>query len=400
MKKKLLYGVLFLATMTRVHAQEEIRKAAEAYRAAGNRQGAINGEFFQATIKMGANANQFLVYLKPNTNVQDLVSPNPTAFFAGGAPGFAFSLAGTTATFSAANVVFNLGANPGFSVNTEVAGGRSRVSFNTNAATQITLPWNAGEERLAFTLNLTGDDTVGLRLEHDMTVASPFALYIGEQNTFSDWTHYTTPFYTFGTGAVLGTEGVYTYVTLGSSIITPVTMKDYSIKCVDKGTSISWVTTTESNTSHFDIEKSLNGADWIKIDQVSAAGNSSSDRSYSYLDLDGGRAFYRVKQVDLDGRSVYTAVVQVNCEPKKTSVVLFPVPAKDKLTVVVNSTVAVKTDLQVFDMGGKMVRRVPVQVNNGNNNFILNVLDLPSGQYMLTSSDPSIMINKKFTVNR
>jgi hypothetical protein len=39
-------------------------------------------------------------------------------------------------------------------------------------------------------------------------------------------------------------------------------------------------------------------------------------------------------------------------------------------------------------------------VNSGNNNYVLNVNDLPAGQYMLSSADPAIQFNKKFTINR
>jgi hypothetical protein len=397
MKKKLLYTLIALGSLISARGQEEITKAAEAYRAAGQSRTAINGEFFQATIKMGAAANQFQIFLKPNTNVGDLVIGFPNAIIAGGAPGVAFSVPGV-ATFTP---TYHLQGGMTFSNVTENVGGRSRIAFNTNAATgPLTLPWPAGEERLAYTITINGDDTVGLRMEHDMLGISSFAFYMAEQNTASDWTNITTPFYAFGSGAVVGTEGNFIYVTLGSSIITPVTFKDYNAKCNDKGTLVTWTTAMEANTSHYEIEKSVNGQDWVKIDQVAAAGNSSADRAYQYLDLESGRAFYRLKQVDLDGSHVYTAVASVNCEPKKTSVALFPVPAKDKITVVINSTVAARTDLQIFDMNGKLVRRTSAQVNSGNNNFVLNVSDLPNGQYMLASTDPSMQFNKKFTINR
>lgn len=397
MRKKVIYTMAALCTFFFANGQEELQRATFASRAAGNRNAAVDGEFFRATIKMGATANQFLVYLKPNTNVQDLVAPNPTALMVGGAPHISFSLPGAIPLDITPS--FNLGPNPGFSSVFEQVGGRTRMTLATNIPTPIVLPWNADEERLAYTILINSQDTTGLRLEHD-DFGGQYVFYMAESNTFSDWTHYSDPFYTSGSGAILGQDANYSYVTLGTAIVAPVTLKEYKVKCNDKGTMISWITATESNTSHFEIEKSVNGADWVRIDNVTAAGNSNSDRNYQYLDLEGGRAYYRIKQIDLDGKSVYTSVISANCAPMKTSVVLFPVPARDKLTVVVNSVVSTRTDLQVIDMSGKLVRRVPVQVNQGNNNFILNVNDLPGGQYMLTSSDPQIMINKKFTVNR
>ena len=79
---------------------------------------------------------------------------------------------------------------------------------------------------------------------------------------------------------------------------------------------------------------------------------------------------------------------------------LYPVPAKDNLSVVIRADNASRTELQIMDMLGKTLQRVPAQINRGNNNFNLNVSELPAGQYMLVGSDPSFQINKKFTIIR
>ncbi|MBK9939805.1 MAG: hypothetical protein IPP02_15760 [Chitinophagaceae bacterium] len=59
-----------------------------------------------------------------------------------------------------------------------------------------------------------------------------------------------------------------------------------------------------------------------------------------------------------------------------------------------------KTDLQVLDMTGKIVQRTIIQINKGNNNIVLDINNLPGGQYLLVSSDPAVLINKKFTIVR
>jgi hypothetical protein len=163
---------------------------------------------------------------------------------------------------------------------------------------------------------------------------------------------------------------------------------------------LTWGTATEQNTSKYEIQRSKDGANWVAIDNVAAAGNSTSDRSYQYLDLQGGSAFYRIRQVDADGKSVYTDIKRTSCESKNFTVVLYPVPAKENLTVVIKSDKAVRTELQIMDINGKLLRRIPTQINSGSNNISLNVKDLAAGQYLLTSSDPELPINKKFVVAR
>jgi Secretion system C-terminal sorting domain len=184
------------------------------------------------------------------------------------------------------------------------------------------------------------------------------------------------------------------------AVTLPVNITNYEVMCNDKGALVKWTTTNEQNSDRFEIQRSTNSIDWVVIDNVAAAGNSDAQRNYQYFDLKGGAAFYRIRQVDKDGRFVYSAIKQTNCKVSQFDVTLYPVPAKDILTVVIKSDQAVRTDLQIVDINGRIVNRTVTQINKGNNNIILNVSQLPGGEYMLTSSDPSIIINRKFTVLR
>jgi hypothetical protein len=391
MKKKIIQCILPLCLLsfnTSKGQPQEIVKAKEYYSSLGQRIVA-DAEIFQATIKPGVNTTQFLVYIRPNQSLP------VGSILAGGAPLVSFSVLGGTAVFTP---TYNLGG-ASLSNQTQVAGGRSRMVVGTSSATNLTLPWIANEERLAYTINIAADDTVGARLEYDGDLV--FSFYVADQPTASNWTNYSDPFYTGGAGSVEGVDGIFTYVTIPSSSGTlPVTFSSYDVKCTDKGVALTWATATEQNSSRFEIQRTENGNDWVTIDNVLAAGNSSDNRSYQYLDLKGGFAQYRIKQVDNDGRFVYTAIKRTNCKQSEFDVLLYPVPAKDNITVVVKSDRAVRTDLQILDMNGRVVRRVSAQINKGNTNVNLNVSALPAGQYMLSGSESSLQINKKFTIVR
>jgi hypothetical protein len=189
-------------------------------------------------------------------------------------------------------------------------------------------------------------------------------------------------------------------IPLGESVVTPVTFTGYDVTCGDKGTVITWATGSEVNSSHYEIERSTNGASWTKIDQVMAAGNSNNTRSYQYLDLQGGDAFYRIRQVDVDGRFIHTAIKHVNCDGKKGTAVLFPVPTSHTLNIALTNDKMVRTELQVIDMSGRVVKRQAAVINNGSTNITINVSSLPAGEYILISSDKTIVLNKKFTIAR
>lgn len=182
-------------------------------------------------------------------------------------------------------------------------------------------------------------------------------------------------------------------------IVTPVLFTDYKVNCSDKGASISWSTASESNSDYFAIEKNTNG-NWVVIDKVAAAGNSSASRSYQYLDLEGGTAQYRIKQVDKDGGFTYTAIRQTNCRSSAVGVVIYPVPANDVLNVAIRTDKAIRIELQVLDMTGRMVRRQAAVLNPGNNKVVINTAGLASGEYVIRSSDGTVKLNQQFTIAR
>ena len=190
-----------------------------------------------------------------------------------------------------------------------------------------------------------------------------------------------------------------TPVPLGASV-TPVTFSSFNVKCSDKGASIAWATETESNSSHFEIQKSQNGNEWTTLNSLASTGNSSSHKDYQYLDLQGGKGFYRIRQVDLDGKSFYTNVIPSTCTSRSLSVAVYPVPADNNITVAIQSDKEVKTTLQIVDATGRVVIKQNAVIKQGNNNLVIDVHQLPSGKYILMSSDASIYLNKIFIVSR
>jgi len=197
---------------------------------------------------------------------------------------------------------------------------------------------------------------------------------------------------------LLQSPGFPAGIQLGGTL--PVLFSKFDAKCTNTGTLISWATSQESNSSKFEIERSTNGTTWANIGSVAAAGTSFDSRNYQQIDLIGGAAFYRIKQIDKDGQFIYTDVTRTNCQVKNISSVIYPVPAHDVLNVVIKSDRSVRTQLMVFDMQGKLVKKLDAAILSGNNNFRINLIGLASGDYMLRSNDAVLELNKVFTISR
>ena len=92
---------------------------------------------------------------------------------------------------------------------------------------------------------------------------------------------------------------------LFSSTNTPLAVEllEFSAQPHPTYTDIKWSTASENNSSHFELEKSINGYNWNKIGTIQSAGFSSSRIDYSHKDLDiiNGYSYYRLKEIDYDG---------------------------------------------------------------------------------------------------
>ena len=74
---------------------------------------------------------------------------------------------------------------------------------------------------------------------------------------------------------------------------------------------LNWKTSSEINTSRFEVEKSFDGQYFTKAGTVKAAGNSSGERQYAFTDLDPAvrENYYRLKMIDVDGKNSYSNIV-------------------------------------------------------------------------------------------
>jgi hypothetical protein len=372
------------------------------------------GQTIQASIGSGATSSSVRIYLKPditnaavaistlqfNVAIPSSVTPAPTLTVTTN------NIAGTTWIVDASYVeggyrhyniynnqslyTLNCTANTEFqAMEVTFAGGPAGSLANT--AHLVTLPDGGANSAIFYctsavpgVLNSNGSNLYYAR-DVFVTVANGFSYFYNPADLDPN-----KPAGTFTS-----------YARLISAVVLPISLTKYDATCSDKGANITWTTANEINTSHFEIERSENGTDFRSIGRVAAAGVSTTDRNYQYLDLEGGAAYYRVRLVDKDGKNTSTGVKRTNCGTKATTdMVLYPTPATTMLTLAVKSTKQIKTNLIVYDAAGKLVLTQAATLAIGSNNVYLNVQKLAAGEYLLVSSDPSFVVNKKFTVAR
>jgi protocatechuate 3,4-dioxygenase beta subunit len=141
-----------------------------------------------------------------------------------------------------------------------------------------------------------------------------------------------------------------------------------------------WTTTNEENMSHFEIERSENGADYITVGTADAA-NTAGTHTYSFIDssVSSGVFYYRLKIADIDGRFKYSTILRINNSDLK-KLTVYPNPAKDKLVIMHPKTNAT-AGILVLNMEGQMLARstVPADITSTS----MDVSFLKAGVYLL-----------------
>jgi hypothetical protein len=93
---------------------------------------------------------------------------------------------------------------------------------------------------------------------------------------------------------------IYLIITNGAL---PVELLYFEGNTYDKINYLEWATATEHNSSHFVVEKSMDGWEWQSIGQLDAAINSTQELQYNLTDdyIMPVLNYYRLRQFDTDG---------------------------------------------------------------------------------------------------
>jgi Secretion system C-terminal sorting domain len=158
----------------------------------------------------------------------------------------------------------------------------------------------------------------------------------------------------------------------------------FNAKCDNKKALLTWKTAQEQNTSHFDIEKSEDGSHWTVISTLPAAGNSNSERSYSFIDNSPVQnSYYRIAEHDLNGRSQFTSILQSSCNTTNTFS-LWPNPVHDRTFINITADNISPIMIKIFDGKGALVKIQRAMVLQGSNQFSVDMKSLSSGVYSVS----------------
>lgn len=150
---------------------------------------------------------------------------------------------------------------------------------------------------------------------------------------------------------------------------------------------VKWQTASERNASRYEVERSTDGVNFLKVSVVSASGHSNSLRNYFFEDVHvekNVRYYYRLKQVDYDGSFTHTHTVSAVIESKATLRIgdFFPNPSRAEVAVSIIMPEYGDITFRLFSLEGRQVDAGLYELNSGTNELRFDLSALPAGTYV------------------
>jgi hypothetical protein len=200
-----------------------------------------------------------------------------------------------------------------------------------------------------------------------------------QQGSSIDLSGFAPGTYTFDVTAENYTECVSTalddqvLVTINPCGALPVELANLNVDCEETFRTISWVTLSENNNSHFEVQRKTENGTFETIETVLGAGNSDMVNNYSIKDTKRieGMIYYRLVQVDFDGvEAVSDAISTSGCFEADFIVHnMYYDRSGDQIVVQVSSDKSTEVVLQLTDIQGRAYYNVHRMVEEGNSSL-------------------------------
>ncbi len=159
----------------------------------------------------------------------------------------------------------------------------------------------------------------------------------------------------------------------------PVTLVSFEVTKAESTVTVRWATTSETNSSHFEIERSSDARNWEAAGRVEAAESSNKRITYEYSDRQAafGTIYYRLKMVDLDDTYTYSHIRSVSFG--HAGMTTYPNPVADKLHISDTNSSRI-SKITVHSKGGILVYFKEGPISQ------IDMSHLQAGSYVVTLS--------------
>jgi hypothetical protein len=152
-------------------------------------------------------------------------------------------------------------------------------------------------------------------------------------------------------------------VTITATQNVPVKLNALTARKFNNDVVLNWSTASETNNSHFAVERSLDGTNFEAIGTVKGNGTTARLSNYHFTDYMAAdeysrynTLYYRLKQYDFDGSYDYSQTVTVNVgSTEKVQANIYPNPNKGSFELLLSAVNGSQVTVDIYDMIGNLV---------------------------------------------
>jgi len=190
------------------------------------------------------------------------------------------------------------------------------------------------------------------------------------------------------------------FITPYDLAIIPVELTSFVGSSVNGNVELNWATSTELNNSGFEIQRSADGYNFIKIGFVSGYGTTTDPKAYSYTDNSAGtgKHFYRLRQIDFNGAFNYSGTIEVEVTAPTVFALEQNYPNPFNPSTLISYSIPQNTfvTLKVYDIIGNEVATLVNETKSaGNYDVRFDASNLSNGAYLYSIKTENFTSTKK-----
>ncbi|MBO9573117.1 MAG: hypothetical protein J7497_13075, partial [Chitinophagaceae bacterium] len=268
---------------------------------------------------------------------------------------------------------------------------------NTSGNSTLTSPLTG---KVAYNWEVDRISTSGANAQIEITLPGAIpgaqsndAIVVGKSSGGSDWVSAKGSVGTFLPGdATSGTIksdiqtsfSSFTIVWGPMSAVLPIKLLSFTATKSAKAANLNWKITANSTPAAFDVMKSSDGANFVKIGTLTGM---EGKLNYDFIDnnLTAGNNYYRLKMLDKDGTVSYSNIIVVMNGTQGTIInSMIPTMVTDRARLSISSSAKGNMQLVITDINGRIVQTQVAQITQGNQEVWINAARLASGYFQVT----------------
>ena len=188
--------------------------------------------------------------------------------------------------------------------------------------------------------------------------------------------------------SVTGLTSFSPFAIANATALLPIELISFTAKRAENDIRIDWATASESNNEKFEIERSQDGKNFIKVGSKNGRGTTTYTTNYDFTDKQAPQTilYYRLKQTDFDTKFTYTQTIAIDNRREKEGVLVYPNPATELLYF---QTENQDQPIFIYNTSGLLVKKLDTVPSS------LSISDLPTGIYLVKTETESIRLIKE-----